>query len=194
MPGSVPARRAGNGRCRGGIRAAACPLRIPDGPGGRQRANEISLRSGEHVDARRVRAGEDPVAARGERRLRQIVPARMRHRQARPGTLGQRMRRQHVAVEHAEQLVGERTAFDAVGMENGGMRREARPDRRGGVFVAPSRRGRSAPSSTVRPRDRRARLGAGDDQSVEARVSTIRKGRDSARRTRAARARRAAHR
>ena len=55
-----------------------------------------------------------------------------------------------LAVEYAEQLVGERAAFDAVDVEHGGMGGKARPDGRGGVVARPIDHLASASPNTAR--------------------------------------------
>ena len=83
------------------------------------------------------------------------------------------MRGEHFAIEHAEQFLFERLAFDAVGVENGRMRRETRPDGRGGMFSRPvDELGQCRPIRLVLQLCG-PRLSAGHDQPVEARVPEL---------------------
>src|SRR5580704_2330284 len=94
----------------------------------------------------------------------------MRH----PERLGKMLRHWMVgsepAIEYAELLLRERAALDAVRVQHGPMRGEARPDRRGGTIARPvDDRAQVLPIRLVLE-ILGARLGAGDDQAVERRV------------------------
>ena len=76
-------------------------------------------------------------------------------------------------IEYAELLLRERAALDAVCVQHGGVRGEARPDRRGGIIARPvDDRAQVLPIRLVFE-VLGAWLGAGDDQAVKRRVPQL---------------------
>jgi hypothetical protein len=66
-----------------------------------QEQRGIAVVFDESIDSGRGRAAEHAITARAQRRLRQIVEARMRHAQWRPDGVEQRMIANRLAIEHA---------------------------------------------------------------------------------------------
>lgn len=97
----------------------------------------------------------------------------MRYRKPRADAGEQRMGRQLLARKYTGHFLFERNAFDAVIVENGGVRRQARPDRRDGIVARPvDQSGQCRPIRLVL-KLRGARLGASHDQAVELRFAQL---------------------
>src|SRR5882672_9986127 len=83
------------------------------------------------------------------------------------------MSRHDVAFEHAEPLLIESLAADAVEMEDGGMGGETRPDARGGILLRPIQDlDERSPIRLVRQR-RRTRLRPGHDEAIETAAAEV---------------------
>src|SRR5437879_5122298 len=125
----------------------------------------------ERVDAS-LRPREHAIAGRLERVLGNLVPPRVRHPKAL--SAGRELMIRHPrALEDAEALVTERLPADTVDVEDGRVRSQAGADSRERVLLGPLQNARQAPPVRLVRQVRRARLGPGHDEPVEAAAPEI---------------------
>src|SRR5262245_27786708 len=105
----------------------------------------------ERVDARVVRPRENPITARRQRVIRDLVPPGMRDPKPGWSTRRQVVIADPRALEDAEALVAERMPGDAIDVEQRRVRRQAGPDRRVGVVLGPFQYARQAPPVRLVP-------------------------------------------